>query len=67
MSRNRNPTAFYSSKLTTAKINDTTKERELLSIAENLTVLTSILRYCITVYIEHKNLVYNNFRMERVI
>ena len=61
------PIAFYSRKLNDAQTRYTTTERELLSIVETLKEYRNILLgHEITVYTDHKNLVYKHFNTERV-
>ena len=68
ISKNRDPIAFYSLKLTHAQINYTPMKQELLSIVGTLKELcTSILGHRITVYTDHNNLTYDNFITERVL
>ena len=67
-SQNRDLIAFYSLKLTHAKINYTPTEQELLSILKTLKQsCNSILGHRITVYTYHNNLTYDNFITERVL
>ena len=68
ISQNWKPVVFYSHKLTPAQINYTITERELLSIVETSTEFHPILLgHCITVFTDHKNLIFDNFTTERVL
>ena len=54
--------------MNTAQQNYTTTEKEILSIVETLKDFRNILLgHQITVYTDHKNLIYTNFNTERVI
>ena len=67
ISQGGKPIAFYSRKLNDAQTRYTTTERELLSIVETLKEFRNILLgHKITVYTDHKNLVYKHFNTERV-
>ena len=67
ISQNNKPIAFYSRKLQPAQRRYTTTECELLSIIETLKEFKNILLgQQIVVHIDHKNLTYKNFNMERV-
>ncbi len=67
ISQDDKPIAFYSRKLNDAQTRYTTTERELLSIVETLKEYRNILLgHEITVYTDHKNLVYKHFNTERV-
>jgi hypothetical protein len=62
------PLAFYSRKLNDAQTRYTTTERELLSIVETLKEFRNILLgQKITVYTDHKNLIYNDLQTDRVL
>ena len=68
ISQNGKPIDFYSHKLTTAQINYTDTEVELVSIVETLKeFLTILLGHRITVYTEHKNIKFEKFTTERVL
>jgi hypothetical protein len=67
ISQKGKPIAFYSRKLTSAQLNYTTTEKELLAIVETLKEFRNILMgHVITVYTDHKNLTYKVFNTERV-
>lgn len=67
ISQDNHPIAFYSRKLTSAQINYTTGERELLSIVETLKAYRNILLgQQIIVHTDHKNLTYKNASGERI-
>jgi len=62
------PLAFYSRKLTDAQTRYTTTERELLSIVETLKEFrTILLGQKITIYTDHKNLLFNDLKTDRVL
>ena len=68
ISQNGKPIAFYSRKLTPAKINYTTTEKELLSIVETLKQFrTILLGHRIAVFTDHKNITFENFTTEIVL
>ena len=68
LAKNDNIISFYSCKLTSAKINYTAIETELLRIVETLKEFrTIILGHRITRYTNHKNLTYENYIIERVL
>ena len=67
ISQEGQPIAFYSRKLTSAQLNYTTTEKELLAIVETLKEFRNILMgHTIIVYTDHKNLTYKVFNTERV-
>ena len=67
ISQENKPIVFYSRKLNSAQRNYTTTERELLSIVETLKEFRNILLgHQVTVYTDHKNLTYVNFKTARV-
>ena len=67
ISQESKPIAFYSRKLTSAQLNYTTTEKELLAIVETLKEFRNILMgQTIIVYTDHKNLTYKVFNTERV-
>ena len=67
ISQQGHPIAFYSRKLTSAQLNYTTTEKELLAIVETLKEFRNILMgHTIIVYTDHKNLTYKVFNTERV-
>jgi hypothetical protein len=67
ISQDNKPIAFYSRKLNPAQTRYTVTERELLSIVETLKEFRNILLgQQIKIYIDHKNLTYVNFNVERV-
>ena len=68
MIQNGYSTDIHSYKLTLEKINYTTTEIELLSIVKTLKEShTIILGHGIALYMDHKNIMYENFTTERVI
>ena len=68
ISQNGKPIAFYPRKLTHAQLNYTSTEIELLSIVETSKLFHTIpLVNHITVYMDHKNLTFENFKTERVL
>ena len=61
------PITFYSQKMNSAQQNYTTTEKELLSVVVTLKEFRNILLgHHITVYTNHKNLIYKHFNTERV-
>jgi hypothetical protein len=68
ISQDNHPIAFYSRKLNEAQTRYTTTERELLSIVETLKEFRMILLgHKIIVWSDHKNLIHNDLKSERVL
>ncbi len=68
ISQDDRPIAFYSRKLNDAQTRYTTTERELLSIVETLKEFRMILLgHDIIIWTDHKNLIHNDFKTERVL
>jgi hypothetical protein len=68
ISQDNHPVAFYSRKLNDAQTCYTTTERELLSIAETLKEFRMILLgHKTVVWTDHKNLIHNDLKSERVL
>ena len=68
VSKNGKPITFYSRKLNPAQINYTTTEIELLNTVKTLKQFyTTLLGHLITVYMDRKNLTFDNFTTERVL
>jgi hypothetical protein len=68
ISQDNHPIAFYSRKLNDAQTRYTTTERELLSIVETLKEFRMILLgHQIIIYTDHKNLIHNDLKSERVL
>jgi hypothetical protein len=68
ISQDNHPITFYSRKLNDAQTLYTTTERELLSIVETLKEFRMILlRHKIVVWTDHKNLIHNDLKSERVL
>jgi hypothetical protein len=68
ISQDNKPIAFYSQKSNDAQTRYTTTERELLSIVETLKEFRNILLgHKIVVWTDHKNLIHNDLKSERVL
>jgi hypothetical protein len=68
ITQDNKPLAFYSRKLKDAQTRYTTTERELLSIVETLKEFRNILLgHEIEVFTDHKNLIYDDLKTERVL
>ena len=68
ITQDNKPLAFYSRKLKEAQTRYTTTERELLSIVETLKEFRNILLgHNIEVFTDHKNLIYDDLKTERVL
>ena len=66
ISQKGKPIVFYSWKINSTQHNNTTTEKELLSIVENLKEFRNILLgHRITVYSDHKNLTYKFYYRTR--
>jgi hypothetical protein len=68
ISQDNHPTAFHSRKLNQAQTRCATAERELLSIVETLKEFRMILLgHKIIMWTDHKNLIHNDLKSERVL